>query len=184
MKTPRREDSTSIEMNLVLRDEEASDIAAIRKVHEEAFNTNEEADLVDLLRSRGKATISIVAEENGYILGHILFSPVSIEPTHPGWSAMGLAPVAVIPEKQRQGIGKSLIEAGLNRCKEIGSTVIVVLGDPGYYMKFGFSPASECGLGNEYQAGDEFMVLELLPGALKSISGTVRYAPEFSEIGA
>ena len=95
-----------------------------------------------------------------------------------------MAPVAVVPGKQRQGIGKSLIISGIDRCKKIGCNAIFVLGDPNYYTQFGFSPASRYGLGNEYQARDEFMVLELHPGSLKNVSGTVRYAPEFKEIGA
>ncbi len=169
-------------MNLLLRKEKASDHEAIRKVHESAFDSSDEAGLVDLLRSRGKAIISIVAEEKGEILGHMLFSPVSIDPPSPGWNALGLAPAGVIPERQRQGIGKALVREGIERCKAIGSSVVVVLGDPAYYTQFGFSSAADFGLKNEYQAGDAFMVLELLPGVLENAAGTVKYAPEFGEV--
>ena len=139
--------------------------------------------MVDLLRSRGKATISLVAEDDEEILGHILFSPVSIDPPAPGWNALGLAPVALIPGRQRQGIGKALVSEGIERCRSIGGSVIAVLGDPAYYTQFGFTRAMDFGLGNEYQAGDEFMVIELSPGVLENFTGMVTHAPEFREIG-
>jgi putative acetyltransferase len=117
------------------------------------------------------------------ILGHILFSPVSIHPPTSGWNGLGLAPVAVTPEWQRQGIGKALVHEGIERCKSVGCSVIVVLGDPEYYTQFGFITAANFGLGNEYQAGDEFMVIEISPGVLEKVTGMVKYAPEFNEVG-
>ena len=167
---------------MLIRDEIAADSEAIRKVHELAFNSPAEAELVDLLRARGKATISLVAEEDEEILGHVLFSPVQIDPPSLGWKALGLAPVGVIPERQRQGIGKALIWQGLERCRSIGVRAIVVLGDPDYYTQFGFERAKDFGLGNEYQVEDEFMVMELIPGSLEGVEGIVRYAQEFSEV--
>lgn len=167
----------------MIRQEVAVDRPAIRNVHDLAFESTAEADLVDLLRASGKATISLVAEEDGEILGHILFSAVQIDPPSPGWSALGLAPVGVTPERQRQGVGKALIRAGLERCRSIGIGAVVLLGDPEYYQRIGFKRAMDFGLGNEYQAEDEFMVIELIPEFLEGIEGTVRYAPEFNEVG-
>jgi len=167
---------------MLIRDEIAGDSEAIRKVHELAFNSPAEADLVDLLRARDKATISLVAEKEGEIVGHVLFSPVQIDPPSTGWSALGLAPVGVIPERQRHGIGKALIWQGLERCRSIGVRAIVVLGDPDYYTRFGFERAKDFGLGNEYQVEDEFMVMELVDGALDGVNGMVKYAIEFKEI--
>ena len=148
-----------------------------------AFKSDIKSLLVDLLRSSGKVTISLVAEDGGEILGHILFSPVPINPSAPGWNALGLAPVAVIPGRQRQGIGKALVSKGIERCRSIGCSMIAVLGDPAYYTQFGFTRAADFGLGNEYQVVDEFMVIELSPGALENFIGIVSYAPEFREIG-
>ena len=164
-----------------IREEINADLESIQRVHLSAFNSPAEANLVDLLRFRGKAVISLVAEIGSEIVGHILFSPVSIEPPAKGWNALGLAPVAVIPDKQRQGIGKALVKRGLERCRELGFEVVVVLGDPGYYKKFGFQRALDHGLGNEYQADEHFMVLELNPGVLHQFNGQVKYAPEFNE---
>jgi putative acetyltransferase len=127
--------------------------------------------------------VSMVAEAAGEVVGHILFSPVSIEPPAKNWNALGLAPLAVIPRMQRQGIGGKLIKAGLQRCQELGIELVVVLGHPIYYPKFGFRPASDYGLDNEYQVDEPFMVIELIPGILKNYEGLVKYAPEFSEIG-
>jgi putative acetyltransferase len=166
-----------------IREERSNDIEAIYRVHESAFESSAEAQLVDLLRSRGKATISLVAEDGEQIVGHILFSPVSIDPPAHGWSALGLAPVAVIPARQRHGIGKALINEGLQRCKERGINLLVVLGDPDYYTQFGFKRAFEFGFHNDYRADDHFMVLELSPGALNNFNGLIKYAPEFDETG-
>jgi putative acetyltransferase len=125
----------------------------------------------------------MVAESGGEVVGHILFSPVSIEPPAQNWNALGLAPLAVIPGHQRQGIGGKLIKAGLQRCQELGFELVVVLGHPAYYPKFGFTTASDYGLDNEYQADEAFMVIGIQPGVLKKYEGLVKYATEFNEIG-
>lgn len=165
-----------------IREETTGDIRATHRVHELAFDSSAEAQLVDLLRSRGVAAISLVAEDEGEIVGHILFSPVSIDPPDSNWHALGLAPVAVLPDRQRQGIGKTLINEGLQCCKERGVHLVFVLGDPAFYTKFGFRLALDYGLGNEYQADEHFMVVELTPGVVDSFSGLVKYAPEFNEV--
>jgi putative acetyltransferase len=96
---------------------------------------------------------------------------------------VGLAPVAVLPEFQRQGIGSQLIRDGLERCKQAGYDAVVVLGDPAYYFRFGFTRAADSGLHNEYGVHDEFMVVALHEGALRGASGMVKYLPEFAEVG-
>jgi putative acetyltransferase len=132
---------------------------------------------VEALRQAGKATISLVADLRGSIVGHVLFSPVSVE-QEPA-RGLGLAPVAVHPEWQRTGIGTALVQAGLAAAKARDFGFVVVLGAPAYYRRFGFSTASVFGLQNEYGADDPFMALELKPNALAGVSGLVKYAPEF-----
>ncbi len=167
-----------------IREENSGDIKKIHSIHKLAFESSTEAQLVDLLRLKGKATISLVAEDCGEVIGHILFSPVAIDPPALSLHDLGLAPVSVIPERQGQGIGKALINEGLQRSKGQGVHLVVVLGDPAYYTKFGFRRASDFGLSNQYQAGEHFMALELVPGISDNISGTVKYAPEFEEVGS
>jgi putative acetyltransferase len=164
-----------------VRPEQPGDIEAVARVHEAAFPTPAEARLVGLLRAAGKATVTLVAVSEGRVVGHVLFSPVTIDgcPT----VGLGLAPVAVLPECQRRGVGSSLIEAGLDACRGAGVSYAVVLGHPDYYPRFGFRRASERGLGNEYGADEAFMVLELRPASLPPGGGLVRYAPEFALFG-
>ena len=171
-------------MEIIIREENTADLGTIFQVNEQAFESRTEALLVDLLRERGKSVISLVGLVDGEIVGHVLFSPVSIEPEYENWNALGLAPLAVLPEYQRQGIGKALVMAGLEYCRKMGFDLVFVLGHPVYYPGFGFSRASESGFTNEYQAEDAFMVMELKPGALDQFAGLVKYAPEFTEIGA
>ena len=171
-------------MEFIIREERNADLEAIFQVNQQAFESRTEALLVDLLRERGKSVISLVAQADGKIVGHILFSPVSITPEYENWHALGLAPLAVLPEYQRQGIGKALVTAGLDRCRELGIDLVFVLGHPAYYPGFGFTRASDFGFANEYQAEDAFMVMALKPGSLDAIAGLVKYAPEFTEIEA
>jgi putative acetyltransferase len=157
----------------MIREESPADEAAVRAVHRAAFPSDTEARLVDAIRANGNATISRVAVVNGKVVGHILFSPVEVE----GARGLGLAPLAVMPEFQNQGVGGGLIRVGIWACREIGTKFIVVLGAPGYYRRFGFRPTH---LGNEYGAGDEFMALELEPHFLSALNGVVKYGVEFS----
>jgi HAD superfamily hydrolase (TIGR01509 family) len=163
--------------------ESPADIEAIRAVEKSAFGRSAEADLVDLCRQRGKVSLSLVAIRDGHLVGHILFTPVSLDPPCPGWHGLGLGPVAVLPEFQRAGIGSSLIRSGLEMCRRQGIDFVVLLGDPRYYSRFGFIPASKFGLGNEYGADEEFMVRELRPGVLRGVQGVVKYVEEFTESG-
>jgi putative acetyltransferase len=164
----------------MIRHEVDSDVSGVRRVHLAAFPGDGEAGLVDALRENGHLPVSIVAEEDVGIVGHIAFSPVTVDGLDV--AAVGLAPVAVMPEFQKQGIGSELIRAGLQACREAGFRIVVVLGEPDFYQRFGFQPAHLAGLENEYQARDEFMVLELEPGNLSGVSGLVQYSEEFSSL--
>jgi putative acetyltransferase len=168
---------------MTIRPEKSEDIPAIRIVNERAFGGAAEADLVDALRRNGKATISLVAEDDGRVVGHILFSPVTVETGEGELVGVGLAPVAVLPEFQNRGAGSSLIEHGLDRCREAGQPFVVVIGHPHYYPRFGFKPASRFGIKSEYDVADEnFMAMELREGALLNQAGMARYQPEFDEV--
>lgn len=148
----------------------------------QAFDTGAEADLVEQLRQRARPLVSLVAEGPGVLPGHILFSPVTLE-GQAGLQLMGLAPLAVRPDHQGQGIGSALVEHGLAACRAAGIGAVVVLGHATYYPRFGFVPASRFGLRSEYAVPDEvFMACELLPGYLESASGLIRYHPAFAEL--
>lgn len=167
-----------------VRAERPRDIEAIRRLHLQAFQPSpHEARLVELLRQAHKATISLAALAQGQLVGHILFSPISFEPVQPALRGLGLAPLAVLPDFQRRGIGSQLIERGLQACQESGYDLVVVLGDPRYYMRFGFARAKAHGLDNEYGADEAFMVMELRKGALDGIKGMVKYASQFKQAG-
>lgn len=168
---------------VTIRLERPEDKSQVRHVNEQAFGRAAEANLVDALRSNGKITLSLVAEENSRIVGHIFFSPVTIVSGEKTFNVVGLAPMAVLPEFQRRGTGSLLVKNGLIECRKAGHDCIVVLGHPDYYPRFGFVPASKYGLKCEYDAPDEaFMAIELYEGALSGCAGTVRYQPEFNEV--
>ena len=165
-----------------IRPEEPSDRAQIARLNRLAFGQPAEADLVDRLRAAGRATVSLVAvDPTAGVVGHILFSPVTLDPApNPAPSWLGLAPMAVLPERQRQGVGTALVHAGLAAARRTGATAVVVLGHPEYYPRFGFAPASRFGLRCVYDAPDEaFLALELVPGGFGGRRGLVRYAAEF-----
>lgn len=166
-----------------IRTETAEDHAAIRRVVELAFGQPEEANLVEGLRNHADPYISLVALSGDEVVGHICFSPVSIEFEGDSFAAMGLAPLAVLPDYQNKGIGSELVWAGLEACKLLGHKVVVVLGHSHYYPRFGFIPASRLGIRSEYDVADDvFMVTELAAGALGGRKGLVRYHPEFSKV--
>ena len=162
-----------------IRPEQPSDRAAIRAVNATAFETSEEADLVERLRDQASPLVSLVADDAGTIIGHILFSPVTLS-GHADLKIMGLAPMAVLPARQRRGIGSTLVRAGLDACRRLGFNAVIVLGHAEYYPRFGFQPASRFGIGCEYDVPDDvFMALELQPGILSRRTGTVRYHAAF-----
>ncbi len=147
-----------------------------------AFETPGEANLVDALREQARPMVSLVAMDAETVVGHIMFSPVSLS-GHPDLDIMGLAPMAVAPEYQRKGIGSALVRAGLDRCKQLNFGAVVVLGHSKYYPGFGFSPSMRFGIGCEYEVPEEvFMALELLPGYLRGASGTIKYHAAFSNV--
>lgn len=167
---------------LTIRREAPEDIDAIRQVNEQAFGRAVEADLVDQLRNRGVLTISLVAVQDGEIIGHIAFNPVTVESGPASFGAITLAPLAVLPAHQRQGIGSQLVRAGLEECRQLGHEIVVVVGHPNYYPRFGFAPGKPMGIGCEFEAPDEaWMVLELREGALAGRDGTVKFQPEFHD---
>jgi putative acetyltransferase len=167
-------------MPMVVRPEQAGDAEAIYAVHAASFPSAAKARLVDLLRAAGRFCVSLVAEISGVVIGHVAFSPVTVETGVPG---AGLAPVAVAESHRRQGIAAELIRAGLEACRAAGFGWVVVLGEPAYYSRFGFRAASEFELYDEYGGGPAFQCIELIPGAMPVGAGLVRYAPEFSSLG-
>jgi putative acetyltransferase len=165
-----------------IRPETEGDRAAVRAVNEAAFETRAEADLVEALHSKDMPLISLVAEADGKVVGHILFSPVSLT-EHAHLKVMGLAPMAVAPDYQRKGIGSALVRQGLTRCKDLGCCAVVVVGHPEFYPRFGFGPADRYALRCEYDVpADVFMVAELEAGALSGVSGLVRYDDAFASV--
>lgn len=162
-----------------IRSEETTDAPMVRAVNEAAFESSEEADIVDALRKREKSLVSLVAEADGEVVGHIVFSPVTVS-ANPGVLLMGLGPMSVLPNHQRQGVGSALVREGLNRCLGMGCSAVVVLGHPEYYPRFGFVPASRYGISSQFDVPDEvFMLIELMPGSLQGLSGRVTYDAAF-----
>jgi putative acetyltransferase len=165
----------------LIRPEQAGDAAAVRQVHLTAFPTPAEADLVERLRASGKAVIELVALDGDSVVGHIVFSPLALRP-RAGTVGLGLGPLAVMPDHEKHGVGRRLIQNGLAACHRWGAGFVVVIGDPPYYTRFGFEPAAKHGLRSEYDAGDAFMVFKLESGALPPPGTLVKYAPEFSAV--
>jgi len=151
-------------------------------VNAAAFATETEAKLVDALRESASDYISQVAVEDQNVVGHIMFTPVTLEPFE-DLRLMGLAPMAVSPSLQRGGIGSELVKTGLLRCTESDVGAVAVLGHPQYYPRFGFRPASQWGIKSEYEVPEEvFMMMELSPGYLQGYQGIIRYDAAFADI--
>jgi putative acetyltransferase len=171
---------------IVVRAERAEDAGAVRRVNELAFGRAGEADLVDALRADAHPHVSLVAVEEGEggeVVGHIFYSPVTVEPEAAGLLLMGLGPMAVLPRVQKRGVGARLIREGLEECRRLGCAAVVVLGHPTYYPRFGFVPASRLGLCCTYDVPDEvFMAQELTPGALDGRPRLVKYHPAFDAV--
>jgi len=165
------------------RFEEPEDIPSVRVVNEQAFEQHAEADLVDKLRRDCPEALSLVAEDSGHVVGHIFFTPATVD----GWDStiqgMGLAPMAVLPERQREGIGSSLVEHGLEILRDRCCRFVIVLGHSGYYPRFGFEPASRYGLTSQWEGvpDEAFMVLIFDKASMAGVTGVAQYRDEFDE---
>ena len=180
----RRRNSTwhALGYDTTVRPERPDDHNAIATLTCNAFNGDTEARLINSLRQHCADYISLVAEQHGNIVGHILFSPATLD-NHPDTRLMALAPMAVSNVLQHQGIGSALVRAGLKLCKEQGAVAVVVLGHPAYYPRFGFTAASRFNISCPWQAPDNaFMLLELEPGSLNGKSGQVNYQRAFAQL--
>jgi len=161
-----------------VREEVPDDFDRIAALLDLAFGGTEESVLVAKLRAEGSVIVALVAIENGRILGHILFSELPVDVDGEVLRGAALAPLAVLSERQGQGIGTALVHAGLAACRKRGLAATVVLGDPAYYPRFGFSAAAARNLRAPFR-GPAFMAMELAPGCLEGVTGTVRYAEAF-----
>lgn len=169
---------------VTIRPVNKSDRTALRTLHEQAFAAAGEAKLVAALHDQCESLVSLVAELDECVAGHILFSPCHFAPAKAKDPVVwGLAPMAVTSQRQRSGIGGQLVRAGLRQCRARGVAAVVVLGHPEYYPRFGFRPALQFGLRCGYDVPAEvFMAIELQPGSLSSASGVVHYHPLFGDL--
>ena len=166
-------------MKLTIRAERPADRESVFEVNRRAFETPVEAQLVDALREAADPIVSLVAVGEAGVIGHVLFTPITLPGGVDRGRAMGLAPLAVHPDQQKRGVGSRLVRAGLEACRNIGRDVVFVLGHESYYPRFGFRPAGEHGFLFQGAENRHFMVTGLRRGALKGMSGNVRYHPEF-----
>jgi len=166
------------EQEFIIRAEKTEDYQAVRSVNKAAFGRQDEADLVEGLRADGAVLMSMVAESENEIVGHILFSRMSIETANRSVSAVALAPMAVLPEHQRKGIGEGMIRRGLGLLRDRGEQIVIVLGHPDYYPRFGFSCEKAQSLVSPFPH-EAYMALELVSGALDGVHGRVRYPSAF-----
>ena len=167
---------------VVIRKELPEDIDAIRYVNEQAFGQKDEAGIVKRLRDANKVVVSLVAVEGDRVVGHILFSPATLETEGSNLEAVALGPIAVLPSHQEKGIGSELMRAGLDECRRVGHGLVFLVGHPDYYPRFGFVRARPAGIDHELEVPEEaWMFLELREGALAGRRGTVRFQPEFQE---
>ncbi len=169
---------------VTVRQETSADYDSIRRINERAFGRLDEGFLIEKLRRNSlfNPALSLVAEKNNIVVGHILFFPLDIiDPSGNKYRSLGLAPMSVFPEFQSAGIGSGLVRKGLQAAKQQSYDSVVVLGHPDYYPRFGFQKASLYGIKSPYDdcPDEAFMILELKEGALSGISGKVCYTKEF-----
>lgn len=171
-------------MSVLIRPEVTEDRDAIRRVNRDAFGGEAEANLVEALRDLGYVELSLVAEHDGRVVGHLLFSEIRVIAGSTTLKALSLAPMAVLPEFQRSGIGTQLVEEGLQRCRESGHQIVLVLGHPEFYPKFGFAAELARPIESPFGGGDAWMGLELRPGALQGVQGRVEFSAPFMALGS
>ncbi len=168
---------------IIIRIEKSEDVLQVRKINEQAFETSAEANIVDILRQTCPNSLSLVAEDENCVVGHILFSPAVVNSAGGRIEGMGLAPMAVLPGRQRQGIGSQLVKRGLEILRERGCPFVIVLGHPEYYPRFGFELASKYELSSQWNGvpDEAFMVMIMDHAPLKGVSGVAKYREEFNE---
>ena len=168
---------------MLIRQEKPEDINKIRSLNVLAFGQFLEAIIVDKLRANCAEVLSLVAVADEEIAGHILFSPVAIEGPHGIIKGMGLAPMAVLPDRQRQGIGAQLIQRGIEELRKVSCPFIIVLGHHEYYNRFGFERASTYGITCQWEGipDEAFMILWLDKTMAGQVSGLAKYRDEFNE---
>ncbi len=164
-----------------IRSETEADLVAIGEVNRVAFGGEREARLVDELRAAGYARLSVVAAEDGRIVGHVMLSEAGIQTENGPIEALALGPVGMLPDRQGEGIGSALIREALSRWARAGHRIVVLVGHPGYYPRFGFSAGLAENPSFAY-SGKAFMALELAPGVLSGASGRLRFAPPFERV--
>lgn len=166
-------------MSIEVREERGEDIGGVRDVNKRAFGQDHEGKIVDALRSNGAALLSLVATVDGRVVGHIMYSPITVGEV----TGAALGPMAVDPEYQRQGIGSKLVQAGNLRLKDAGWPFIIVLGHPNFYPRFGFKPAGALGITCEWEVPEDvFMVSVLDQEKMHGVSGLAKYRHEFSSV--
>ncbi len=170
---------------VTIRGETPGDYEPIAVVNRRAFDQEEEGLLIEKIRGMDgfDPSLSLLAEIEGDVVGHILFSPIHIETESGNVPALALAPMAVLPEYQKRGIGSQLVRAGLDVSRQAGHAIVVVLGHPDYYPRFGFQRASQFGVRSPFDVPDDaFMVQGLIPKALDAVTGVVRYPSAFDGV--
>ena len=166
----------------LIRKRQSADIPRIREVNTLAFGQPEEADIVDRIRERCREILELVAVRDDEIIGHILFSPATIACRERTITGAALGPMAVAPSHQRQGIGTTLVEAGVSLLREKSCPFLVVIGHPAYYPRFGFRPASQFGIQCDWDVpAAAFMMMVLAAEEMREIEGRVTFRPEFSQ---
>jgi putative acetyltransferase len=162
----------------IIRQSTPEDEVPIREVCRQAFGVEDEGRLVDALRKEGYERLALVAEKDGNVVGVVVFSELAIVTESASIAGLALAPLAVLPAHQSCGVGSMLVAEGLRICRESGHAIVIVLGHPPYYRRFGFSAESALPLKSPY-AGPSFMAIALSDGALDGVTGEVRYPPPF-----
>jgi len=168
---PNLSGTTQKSLVLTIRPEESQDQEPVQHLNLAAFENGPEATLVDVLRASCKEYLAFVAEEDGVVVGHILFTPVTVDGSNS--VGMGLAPMAVLPSHQRKGVGSRLVRHGVGHLRQSGYPFVIVLGHPEFYPRFGFEPASRYRLVSQWEGvpDEAFMVVVLDPDALPKRAG-------------